>query len=79
MTWHNCPKTSDPPPGPSQAELAELVRLRERFRWHLIFRDVTRGRGVRFIAHRATVSVCPHTLIAGDLAELRDELERRES
>jgi hypothetical protein len=63
-------------PEPSKAELAELARLRERFRRHRIFRDVTRERGVRYTAYGATVNVRPHTIITDDLAELRHGLEQ---
>jgi hypothetical protein len=65
-----------PIPDAMEAELAELSLLRQRFRNHHIFRHVLRDRGVRFIAHRAAAGVRPHTVITGDLAELRDELER---
>ena len=63
-------------PGPGQAEQAELTCLRERFRTHHIFRQVEIGRGLRFIAHRATTGAHPHTVITENLAELRDELEK---
>jgi hypothetical protein len=62
-------------PDPTEKELSELARLSQRFRAHHIFRDVTRDRGVRYIAHGATIGVRPNTIITGDLAELRDELE----
>ena len=61
---------------PSDAELAELARLRNVFRRHRIFRDVTHARGVRYIAHGATIRVRPHTIITHDLAELHHELEQ---
>jgi hypothetical protein len=37
-------------PTPGEAELAELARLRERFRGHHIFHDVRRDREVRYLA-----------------------------
>ena len=61
--------------GPGEAKLAELVRLRERFRDHLIFYEVSWERGVRYLAYRAASHVQPHTIITDDLAELRDQLE----
>lgn len=62
---------------PTDADLAELAWLCMRFRRHHIFRDVASGRGVRYIAHGAAIGVRPHTIITGDLAELRDELEKQ--
>jgi hypothetical protein len=62
-------------PGPSEAELAELAALRERFRGHRIFHEVRGQRGIRYMAYRTAVSVQPHTVITDDLAELRDALE----
>jgi hypothetical protein len=63
-------------PLPTEAELAELARLQERFRGHWISRDVVPGRGVRYVAHSAQIGMHPHTVITPDLAELRDELNR---
>lgn len=60
---------------PTEAELDELTRLRMRFPRHHIFRDVANDRGVRYMAHGTESSVRPHTIITGDLAELRYELE----
>jgi hypothetical protein len=62
--------------GASEAEVAELGRLRKRFRRHRIFRDVTPERGVRYLAWGMVLGVRPHTIITDDLAELRGELEQ---
>ena len=62
--------------GPTEEELAELARLGERFPRYYIFRHVTAERGVRYLAHRAAIEARPHTIITGDLAELRGELEQ---
>jgi hypothetical protein len=62
-------------PGPSEAELDELVRLGQRFRGHHIFHNVTEEQGIRYMAYSAAAGVRPHTIITSDLAELRDELE----
>ena len=67
---------SSPGLGPSEAEVAELGRLRKRFRRHRIFRHVTPERGVRYLAWGVELGVRPHTIITDDLAELRGELER---
>jgi hypothetical protein len=61
--------------GPGEVELAELARLRERFRGHRIFHEV-RWAGIRYLAYRAASGAQPHTIITGDLAELRDQLEK---
>jgi hypothetical protein len=37
---------------------------------------VANDRAVQYVAHGAAVGMRPHTIIAGDLAELRDELEK---
>jgi hypothetical protein len=63
-------------PGLGDAELAELARLRERFRGHRIFPEVRRGRGVRYLAYQEAGGAQPHTIITDDLAELRDQLEQ---
>ena len=76
MTDNHVHHTCEPVPDTWEAELAELARLRDRFRRHHIFRHVIHGRGVRFIAHRAVAGVRPHTVITEDLAELYEELER---
>ena len=67
---------SSPGFGPSEAEVAELGRLRRRFRRHRIFRHVTPERGVRYLAWAMVLGVRPHTIITDDLAELSGELER---
>lgn len=61
---------------PSEAEMAELAHLCERFRGHSIYRDASGSRGVRYMAHGMTVGVRPHTVITDDLDELREELEQ---
>jgi len=63
-------------PTPGEAELAELARLRERFRGHHIFHDVRWEREVRYLAFRTVSGVQPHTIITDDLAELRQQLEQ---
>jgi hypothetical protein len=63
-------------PSPSEADQAEVLRLRERFRGHHIFYVVSADRGVRYMAHGAAAGARPHTIITGDLAELRHELEQ---
>lgn len=63
-------------PIPGEAELAELARLRERFRGHHIFHDVRWEREVRYLAFRTASRVQPHTIITDDLAELREHLEQ---
>jgi hypothetical protein len=63
----------------SDPELAELVRLQQSFRAHVIFREVTEARGVRYIACSTTIGVRLHTIITDDLVELRSELERSAS
>lgn len=66
---------SGPGPNPTEAELSELARLRERFRSHHIFRDATSDRGIRYTAYGATIRARPHTIVTNDLTELRNELE----
>jgi len=62
---------------PDEKELAELVRLRDRFRSsHHIYRHLMPGRGVRYIAHGAGFGIRPHTVITDDLSELGNELEK---
>jgi hypothetical protein len=63
-------------PIPGEAELAELARLRERFRGHHIFHDVRWEREVRYLAFRTASRVQPHTIITDDLAELWEQLEQ---
>lgn len=63
-------------PTPGEAELAELARLRERFRGHHIFHDVRWEGEVRYLAFRTASGVQPHTIITNDLAELREQLEQ---
>jgi hypothetical protein len=59
------------------AEVAELARMRERFRGsHLIYREITPRHGTRYVAHGTTVESRPHTLVTNDLGELNDELEQ---
>lgn len=60
---------------PTEAELSELERLRDRFQGHYIYRHVTGVRGVRYAAYGATIGARPHTIITSDLSELRYELE----
>jgi hypothetical protein len=76
MTYNHGFCVSDRACGPSEAELAELIRLRERFRGHRILCNVTEERGVRYMAYSAATGVHPHTVITDDLAELRDGLEQ---
>jgi hypothetical protein len=60
---------------PDEEELAELTRLRDRFRSsHHIYRHLMPGRGVRYIAHGASLGTRPHTVITDDLSELGNEL-----
>jgi hypothetical protein len=59
-----------------ETELAELARIRERYRRHHIFLEVTEGRGVRYAARGAELGVRPHTIVTEDLAELQAELEQ---
>jgi hypothetical protein len=61
-------------PPPSEADQAEVLRLRERFPRHSIFYVVSADRGVRYMAYGAAPGVRPHTIITDDLAELRQEL-----
>lgn len=68
-------RAGDPVPDPDEAEFAQLVLLRKRFRRHHIFRDVIPGRGVRYLAHGRVAGVRPHTVITDDLAELGEVLE----
>jgi hypothetical protein len=63
-------------PSPIEADQAEVLRLRERFRRHHIFRVGSADRGVRYMAYGAALGVRPHTIITRDLAELRHELEQ---
>jgi hypothetical protein len=63
-------------PVPSGGELAELARLGQRFRGHLISYEVQHERRVRFVAYRKAAEARPHTIITDDLAELRDQLEQ---
>lgn len=63
-------------PPPSEADQAEVVRLRARFPRHHIFYVMSVDRGLRYVAHRAAPGVRPHTIITDDLAELRHELEQ---
>jgi hypothetical protein len=72
---HNA-QVSRPARGPSEVELAELMRLRESYPRHLIIYEDTLGRGMRYTARSASIDVRPHTIITSDLAELRDELEQ---
>jgi len=61
---------------PKEADQAEILRLRERFLQHHIFYVVSADRGVRYLAHGATLGARPHTIITDDLNELRYELEQ---
>ncbi len=61
---------------PKEADQAEILRLRERFLHHHIFYVVSADRGVRYLAHGATLGARPHTIITDDLNELRYELEQ---
>jgi hypothetical protein len=63
-------------PLPSEAQQAEILRLRGRFRRHHIFYVVSADRGVRYMAHGAELGARPHTIITDDLDELRYELEQ---
>jgi len=69
-------QAGSPADGASDPELTELVWLQRRFRAHVIFREVTQARGVRYLAYSTRAGVRPHTIITDDLAELRSELER---
>jgi hypothetical protein len=69
------PATRYAPP-PSEADQAEILRLRGRFRRHHIFYVVSADRGVRYMAHGAEPGARPHTIITDDLDELRYELEQ---
>lgn len=71
-----CDSGAFPMPVPSQAEQAEIARLRERFHGHHIFCETMVGRGVRYIAHSALSGARPHTIITDDLTELRVVLEQ---
>jgi len=61
---------------PSEADQAELLRLRELFREHHVFYVVSANRGVRYLALGAEFGARPHTVITDDLDELRYELEQ---
>jgi hypothetical protein len=63
-------------PPPSEAQQAEILRLRGRFRRHHIFYVVSPDRGVRYMAHGTELGARPHTIITDDLDELRYELEQ---
>jgi hypothetical protein len=63
-------------PPPSEADQAEVLRLRVRFPRHHIFYVISADRGVRYMAHGAAPGVRPHTIITDDLTELRHELEQ---
>jgi hypothetical protein len=70
------PHAVDAQPGPSEAQLNEILCLGEQFPLHQIFWYVDSGRGVRYTAQAARIGIRPHTIITNDLAELRDALEQ---
>jgi hypothetical protein len=61
-------------PRPTAVDPAEMAGVQRDFPQHRIWREIIGDRAPRYVAHARSLSIHPHTVITGDLGELRAAL-----
>jgi hypothetical protein len=61
-------------PSPPAPEPAEIAGVQQDFPQHRIWREIIGDRAPRYVARARTLDTHPHTVITGDLGELRAAL-----